>query len=130
MWAKLAQLFFRRPDLLLNHIEAYAQQAGREIHAAKQSLSKALLGLVLGAFLFALPLALLAFAWMLDSALPVVTERLWLYAAPAALLALALLLLFLSWRALQRYSAESELKRQAQADFALLRALAQKKTEG
>ena len=61
---------------------------------------------------------------------PVVTERFWLYAAPAALLALALLLLFLSWRALQRYSAESELKRQAQADFALLRALAQKKTEG
>ena len=120
MWAKLAQLFFRRPDLLLNHIEAYAQQAGREIHAAKQSLSKALLGLVLGAFLFALALALLAFALMLDSALPVVTERFWLYAAPAALLALAL----------QRHSAESELKRQAQADFALLRALAQKKTEG
>ncbi len=130
MWAKLAQLFFRRPDLVLNHIEAYAQQAGREIDAAKQSLSKALLGLFLGAFLLALAIALLAFALMLDTALPVVAQRIWLYAAPTALLALAVLLLLLSWRALQRHSADSELKRQAQADFALLRTLAQKKTEG
>lgn len=130
MWAKLAQLFFRRPDLVLNHIEAYAQQAGREIDAAKQSLSKALLGLFLGAFLLALAIALLAFALMLDTALPVVAQRIWLYAAPTALLALAVLLLLLSSRALQRHSADSELKRQAQADFALLRTLAQKKTEG
>ena len=89
-----------------------------------------IIGSISGFFFFSFSKALLAFALMLDSALPVVTERFWLYAAPAALLALALLLLFLSWRALQRYSAESELKRQAQADFALLRALAQKKTEG
>lgn len=130
MWAKLAQLFFRRPDLVLGHIEAYAQQASREISAVKQNLSKAVFGLFLGTFLLALAITLLAFAWMLDTALPVLAGRLWLYTTPLALLILAALVLWLSWRALQRHSAESELKRQAQADFALLRMLAEHKTEG
>ena len=130
MWGKLAQLFFRRPDLVLAHLDAYALQAGREWRSAKKNWSAALLGLLIGAFLLALALALLAFALMLDTALPVVAARFWLYGAPAALLLLALALLALSWRALQRHNGQSELKRQAQADFALLRTLAEKKNEG
>jgi hypothetical protein len=43
---------------------------------------------------------------------------------------LAALVLYRSWCALQRYATDSELKRQAQADFALLRMLAEKKNEG
>ena len=78
MWAKLAQLFFRRPDLVLNHLEAYALQASREIDAAKRGLGRILLALLLGVFLLALAISLLAFALMLDSALPVVAQRLWL----------------------------------------------------
>ena len=129
MWAKLAQLFFRRPDLVLNHLEAYALQASREIDVAKRGLGCILLTLLLGVFLLALAISLLAFALMLDSALPVVAQRLWLYAVPAALLVLALLLLGLSWQALRRRSAQSELQRQVCADFALLRTLTEKKTE-
>ena len=129
MWAKLAQLFFRRPDLVLNHLEAYALQASREIDAAKRGLGRILLALLLGVFLLALAISLLAFALMLDSALPVVAQRLWLYAVPAALLVLALLLLGLSWQALRRRRAQSELQRQVCADFALLRTLTEKKTE-
>jgi len=56
--------------------------------------------------------------------MPAAARRSW---AP---LLLALALLALSWRALQRHSGQSELKRQAQADFALLRTLAEKKNEG
>jgi hypothetical protein len=129
MWAKLAQLFFRRPDLVLNHIEAYAQQAERELAAAKKGLGKAIVGLLLGAFLLAMAISLLVLALMLDTALPVVAQRLWLYAAPAGLLLLAALLLGLSLRSLRQRSSQSELKRQAQADFALLRTLAKKKYE-
>ena len=71
MWGKLAQLFFRRPDLVLAHLDAYALQAGREWRNAKKNWSAALLGLLIGAFLLVLALALLAFAVMLDTALPV-----------------------------------------------------------
>ena len=130
MWAKLAQLFFHRPDLVLNHIEAYAQQAGREISAAKKSLSITVLCLVLAALALVLAIGLLGFALMLDAALPALANRVWLYATPSILMVLAALVLYRSWCALQRYATDSELKRQAQADFALLRTLAQKKTEG
>ncbi|MFI0545451.1 MAG: hypothetical protein ACH34Y_00835 [Brachymonas sp.] len=127
MWGKLAQLFFRRPDLVLGHIEAYAEQASREYDSFKQGLGLSLLGLLISAFLLALALALLAFAAMLDLALVAIAQPVWLYALPAGLLLVAALLLAYFLRQLQARGQASQIKQQLQADFAVLRDLAQKK---
>lgn len=127
MWGKLAQLFFRRPDLVLGHIEAYAEQASREYGSFKQGLGLSLLGLLISAFLLALALALLAFAAMLDLALVAIAQPVWLYALPAGLLLVAALLLAYFLRQLQARGQASQIKQQLQADFAVLRDLAQKK---
>lgn len=127
MWGKIAQLFFRRPDLVLNHLEAYAQQASREYSSFKQGLGLTLLGLLISAFVSALAIALLAFAAMLDLALGTVAQRFWLYALPAGLLFLATISLCCFARQLQARGQSSSIKQQLQADFALLRDLAQKK---
>jgi len=130
MWGKIAQLFFRRPDLLLNHVEAYTEQIGAEITSTKARLGRSLAGLLVSAFLLALAVALLAFAAMLDLALGNIAQRFWLYALPAVLLCAAAALCWHFARQLQAPQPESELQRQARADFALLRSLAEKKTEG
>lgn len=127
MWGKIAQLFFRRPDLLLNHVEAYAQQASRECTAFKQGLGQALIGLLISAFLLALSISLLAFAAMLDLALGTVAQRVWLYALPSGVLLISAILLWRFASQIQARSGQSELKRQLQADFELLRTLAHKK---
>jgi hypothetical protein len=127
MWGKLAQLFFRRPDLVLAHLDAYAEQAGREYRSFKQGLGLALLGVIISAFLLALGLALLVFAAMLDLALVTVAQRLWLYALPTGLIFLSALSLAYFLRQLQSRGQESQVKQQLQTDFAVLRDLAQKK---
>ena len=127
MWGKLAQLFFRRPDLVLGHIQAYAEQASLEYSRCKQGLGLALLGLLISAFLLALSLVLLAFAAMLDLAQIAGAQPFWLYALPAGLLILAAFLLAYFLRQLKAREQESQIKQQLQADFALLRELAQKK---
>ena len=127
MWGKIAQLFFKQPELLLNHLAAYAEQAGLEYDALKQRLRASLLGLCISAFAFALSLALLAFAGMLDLALgQAVAQRFWLYALPSGCLLLSALALFYFKGLLQAADRPSELRRQAMTDFELLRALAQK----
>ena len=35
MWRKVLSLFIHKPELLLNHLEAYAAQAAQELHAAR-----------------------------------------------------------------------------------------------
>ena len=75
----------------------------------------------------ALALALLAFAAMLDLALVAIAQPVWLYALPAGLLLVAALLLAYFLRQLQARGQASQIKQQLQADFAVLRDLAQKK---
>lgn len=127
MWGKIAQLFFRRPDLVLNHIEAYAHQASAECRSLQQGLGRQVLGLVLSTFVLAMGIALLTLAAMLDLALVSVAQRFWLYALPAGLLLIAALALWYFAAQLRSRGQNSVLKQQLKADFALLRDLAEKK---
>lgn len=124
MWRKLLSLLVRKPELLLNHLEAYGIQASQELRAARARYLRAFAGLVLSSLIIALSLVLLAFAGMLDLALAL-QNREWVYGMPAGLLALSGLA-FYYFQSLLKKQPPSTLKEQLQADFDLLKAAARK----
>ncbi len=124
MWRKLLSLLVRKPELLLNHLEAYGVQASQELREARGRYLRAFAGLVLSSLIFALSLVLLAFASILDLGL-VLQNREWVYGLPAGLLVLSGLA-FYYFQCRLKKQPPSTLKEQLQADFDLLKAAARK----
>lgn len=124
MWRKVLSLFIHKPELLLNHLEAYAAQAAQELHAARGRYLRSLAGLALSSFTLALSFVLLAFAGMLDLALTL-DNRFWVYGLPIALASLSAAALYYFQSGLNRQPA-SPLREQLRADFELLKSAARK----
>ena len=110
MWRKVLSLFIHKPELLLNHLEAYAAQAAQALHAARGRYLRSLAGL--------------AFAGMLDLALTL-DNRVWVYGLPLALASLSAAALYYFQSGLNRQPA-SPLREQLRADFELLKSAARK----
>ena len=124
MWRKLLSLLVRKPELLLNHLEAYGIQATQELREARGRYLRAFAGLVLSGLIFALSLVLLAFASILDLGL-VLQNREWVYGIPAALLLLSGLA-FYYFKCRFKKQPPSLLTEQLRADFALIKVAARK----